>query len=125
MVMVKTCTCENCGRSSERVEIEQLSIRGHIADLCLTCAHLLSQSHNHDSFFSIVRNKTADQSNSEMKKVHTLLSTFLLVGMFFIVVVVALGVSQNLDTFPGTAIPTDDVKQQSEYISLYLQYQLK
>ena len=121
--MMMNCSCENCGRSNDVVEIEKLTIRGHIADLCLTCAHVLS--YNEPNFFSLVRGKSEQQSNSEMKKVHAMLSTLLMVGMFFIVIVAAYGVAQYLPSFPGEAVSNDTLKQQSEYVSFYLLNQLK
>lgn len=121
--MMKQCKCENCGRTNNAVQIETLTIRGHIADLCVTCANVLT--HNEPNFFSLVRGKSEQQSNGEMKKVHAMLSALLMVGMLFIVIVAAYGVAQHLPAFPGDAVSTDTMKQQSEYVAFYLANQLK
>ena len=36
-----TCTCENCGRAN--LEIEKLTIDGHVAEVCLMCAYVSAQ----------------------------------------------------------------------------------
>ena len=125
MEMMGNCMCENCGRSSEVVEIEQLTLRGHIAQVCVTCAHILSQPTNEKHFFQLVRRKNSDASNPEMKKVHQLMSTLIAVGILMIVTLAAFGVVQNLDTFPGMAADTDSLKQTHDYLSFALLNQFK
>ena len=125
MEVMGNCMCENCGRSSEVVEIEQLTLRGHIAQVCVTCAHILSQPTNEKRFFQLVRRKNSDASNPEMKKVHQLMSTLIAVGMLMIVTLVTFGVVQNFDTVLGISADADSLKQTHDYLSFALLNQFK
>ncbi|MEK4230679.1 DNA polymerase III subunit delta [Solibacillus sp. FSL H8-0538] len=125
MEMIKKCMCENCGRSNEVVEIEQLSISGHVAELCVTCAHILSQTINRESYYELCRKKDVKSSNKEMQKVHHKLSMLIAVGMVFIVTITALGISQNLHTVSGTLANADQLQQAHNYMSFVHLKQLK
>lgn len=125
MGIIGGCVCENCGRSSEIVEIEQLTLRGHVAQVCVTCVHILSQTTNEKRFFQLVRRKNSKDSNPEMKKIHQLMSALIAVGMLMIVTLVTFGVVQNLDTFQGIVADTDALKQTHDYMSFALLNQFK
>ena len=113
-----TCTCENCGRTN--LEIETLRIDGHVAEVCLMCAYVLAQ--NKDRFLQLVRSKTAEHSNEEMKQKHKLLSSLIVVGVVGIFAIVGVGMIENLNTFPGT---TASIEQNTEYLSFAILNQFK
>lgn len=83
------CRCENCGRTTEYVQVDFVVIARHSAQLCLACAHVLSMPHQHERFFKLVRKKDVKQSNVEMQKAHRLLSGFIAVGATLAAVTVA------------------------------------
>lgn len=112
------CTCENCGRTN--LEIEKLKIDGHMAEVCLMCAYVLAQ--NKERFLQLMRSKTADHSNEEMKEKHKLLSSLIVVGVVGIFAIVGIGVAENLNTFPGT---TASIEQNTEYLSFAILNQFK
>ncbi|AWE08690.1 DNA polymerase III subunit delta [Lysinibacillus sp. 2017] len=89
--------CENCGRSTEVVEIETVVLNNHIAQLCLACTHVLTLPKNESRFLQLVRKKGRKESNKEMQKAHKVLSLFLALGTLFLVMIAAAGVSQGLD----------------------------
>ena len=83
------CRCENCGRTTEYVQVDFVVIARHSAQLCLACTHVLSMPHQHERFFKLVRKKDVKQSNVEMQKAHRLLSGFIAVGATLAAVTVA------------------------------------
>ena len=92
------CRCENCGRTTEYVQVDCVTIARHSAQLCLACAHVLSMPHQHERFFKLVRKKDVKQSNAEMQKAHRLLSRFIAVGATLAAVTVAVvGMTQGID----------------------------
>ena len=107
------CHCENCGRTNSVAEIVSMSIQGHVAELCVTCAHILSQVNQRERFLSIVRQKTAQQSNTEMKRVHRLLSGLIVVGLLAIVIITGAGVAENI----GTSVGHSTDSSNTEYLS--------
>lgn len=120
---MNNCTCENCGRTSEYVEITNLSIRNHTAQLCVTCAQILSQVTNHERFLTLVRNKSALSSNKEMQKVHKQISALIGVGVLFIACIASVGIVKNVDLI--TAMIMQQPEQQVEYLSFAVLNQLK
>ena len=112
------CTCENCGRTN--LEIETLSIDGHVAEVCLMCAYVLAQ--NKERFLQLVRSKTAHHSNEEMKQQHKLLSSLIAVGIVGVFAIIGIGIVENLNTFPGT---TATIEQNTEYLSFAILNQFK
>lgn len=113
--VMDNCTCENCGRTSEVVEITKLTICNHTAQLCVTCAQILSQVTNHERFLSLVRSKGVVSSNKEMQKVHKQLSALIGVGVFFIACIASIGIVKNVDFISAMMIQQPD--QQVEYLS--------
>lgn len=85
-------TCENCGRT--QLNMNTITIDGHVAELCVTCAHVLQQ--NPQRFKSIVRQKCASDSNSEMQKQHQLLNQLMTVGVMGLIVIVGVGFADQL-----------------------------
>ena len=106
--------CENCGRTTEAVEIEAIAIQHHKAQLCITCAHVLTLPKNEARFLQLVRKNIHKESNKEMQKVHQLMSVLLAVGVLFLVIIAAAGVSQGLDFVSWS---TGEVEQDTEYVS--------
>ena len=104
MINYEACSCENCGRTNESVQIDALTIKQHTAQLCLACAHVLSLPNNEARFLQLVRKKGVKQSNQEMQKAHRILSAFIVVGAMFLVILVAAGISQAVD-FTTVASP--------------------
>lgn len=86
--------CENCKRQPNSVSIERYSVEGHTAYLCPTCAYILLDEKQLDRFFDLCRQPVNKKTNGEMKKVHSLLSRMILVGVCLVVFVVAWGVTQ-------------------------------
>ena len=105
-----TCTCENCGRTN--LEIETLRMDGHMAEVCLMCAYVLAQ--NKERFLQLVRSKTAQHSNEEMKQKHKLLSNLIVIGLVGVFAIISFGITRNFDTI--TAI-TATTEQNIKYIS--------
>lgn len=98
MVNNGACRCENCGRTTEYVMVDCVTIARHTAQLCLACAHVLSMPHQRERFFKLVRKKDAKQSNTEMQKAHRLLSGFIAVGVTLAAVTVAVvGMTQGIE----------------------------
>ena len=94
----EACSCENCGRTTEYVQVNLVTIERHSANLCLACAHVLSMPPQQERFFKLVRKKDVKESNEEMQKAHRLLSSLISVGTVFIAgIVLAMGVSQGFD----------------------------
>ena len=104
------CTCENCGRTN--LEIETLRIDGHVAEVCLMCAYVLTQ--NKERFLQLVRSKTACNSTEEMKQKHKLLSKLIALGIVGVFAIVGIGVSANLNTSTNTTVT---IEQNTEYLS--------
>ena len=125
MEIKQVCMCENCGRSSEQVEIEQLSLRGHVATLCLTCTRILCQTTNEERFIQLVRKKNIKSSNIEMQKIHKTLSALIAVGTLFVVVIFAFGVVKNVETVASIFENVDSLKQKNEYLSFGFLNQFK
>ncbi|MEK4627225.1 MAG: DNA polymerase III subunit delta [Solibacillus sp.] len=113
----RMCYCENCGRSSKDVEISIITIKKHVAELCLACAHVLTLSKNEARFLQLVRKKDKKHSNKDMRQVHQVLSALLAVGTLFLVFIVALGVSKNIDLTVVTTHLEPDTKPVSEYLT--------
>lgn len=109
-------TCENCRRP--QTDIVTLTIDGHAANLCVTCQHVLAQ--NKERFLQLVRSKTRDSSNEEMKKKHRMLSGLLVAGMAGAVLVMGIGTAGNIGIF--TESPS---VSQTEYLSFALLKQLQ
>ena len=112
------CTCENCGRTE--LEIQTLRIDDHVAAVCLMCAHVLAQ--NKERFLQLVRSKTADHSNEEMKEKHKLLSRLIAVGIVGGLAIIGIGIAENLNAFSGT---TAIIEQNTEYLSFAILKQFK
>ena len=108
------CRCEHCGRAAESVEINAITVQNHTAHLCLACAHVLTLPKNEARFLQLVRKKIHKESNKEMQKVHQLMSVLLAVGVLFLVIIAAAGVSQGLDFVSWS---TGEVEQDTEYVS--------
>lgn len=94
---IQTKRCENCGRTSESIQVQPVTMSKHMAFLCLACTHVFTLPKNKNRFIELVRSKNMQQSNKEMQKVHQLLSTFIAVGMLLVVAVVTAGIIQYYD----------------------------
>ena len=102
------CRCENCGRTTEYVQVDFVVIARHSAQLCLACTHVLSMPHQHDRFFKLIRKKDVKQSNAEMQKAHQLLSGFIGVGATLAVVAIAVvGMTQGIEVASTLGAATD------------------
>ena len=109
------CRCENCGRTAEAVEMEVITIHHHKAQLCVTCAHVLTLPQNEGRFLQLVRKSTRKESDKDMQKVHQVMSVLLAVGALFLVIIAAAGVSQGIDFI---SLSTDGVVEiETEYVS--------
>lgn len=111
-----SCSCENCRRLNTSVEIETITIQHHVAQLCLACAHVLSLPKNEARFLQLVRKKDVHESNKEMQKAHQLLARFLAVGIFFLVIIAAAGISQGFDLTVLTS-QEQNYENTAEYVS--------
>lgn len=98
MVNNVACSCENCGRTTEYVQIDLVTIQHHSVHLCLACAHVLSLPQQQARFFKLVWQKNAQHSNTEMQQAHRLVSRMIGVGsVLAAVAVMAVGVTQGFD----------------------------
>lgn len=97
MVQMQQCICENCGRSNHSGAISKHTNQQHVAQLCLTCAHVFSLPANEGRFLQLVRKKTKQTSNPEMQKVHKKLSFLLAVAGLFLTIIAAAAVSHSVN----------------------------
>lgn len=92
------CSCENCGRTTEYVQVDLVTIQQHSAYLCLACAHVLSLSQQQNRFFKLVRQKDAQHANAEMQQAHRHISRMITFGsVLAAAAVMAIGVTQGYD----------------------------
>lgn len=89
--------CENCERTIESVQIQSVTMDQLTAMLCLACEHILTLPKNKNRFIQLVHKKNRHHSNSEMQKVHRMLSAFIAVGALLLVVVATAGIVQSYD----------------------------
>ena len=94
IVMIQTHCCENCQRPQSDIQIERYLLQGHVANLCLTCAYILVDEQKPERFLALCRRPVDQQTNRDMKKVHAMLSQFILVGVLFATIVAAMAVVQ-------------------------------
>lgn len=90
--MVQQHCCEKCQRS--QLDIERYSMRGYVAYLCPTCAYVLVNEKQPERFIALCNRSSDKQTNYEMKKIHALLSQFILIGLFFVTIIAAAAVVQ-------------------------------
>ena len=109
------CRCENCGRTADAVELENIAIKHHTAQLCVTCAHVLTLPKNEARLLQLVRKNTCKESNKDMQKVHQVMSLLLAVGALFLVIIAAAGVSQGFEFVSWSTDRLDETI--TEYIS--------
>ncbi len=76
--------------------METVTVDQHVAVLCVTCADLLRK--DTERLKSLVRSKKSHESNHTMQKQHQLLSRFISVGAFGVIVIAGIGVANR---FPG------------------------
>lgn len=88
-MMVQKHCCENCQRSSKESQIERYTMQGHVAYLCPTCAYVLVREEQPERFLALCRRAPNKQLNEEMKKIHVMLSQFILIGLFFVTIITA------------------------------------
>lgn len=111
MVNNVACSCENCGRTTEYVQIDLITIQHHSAQLCLACAHVLSFPQQQARFFKLVRQKKIQHSNSEMQQAHRLISRMIGGGsVLAAVAVMAVGVTQGFDINALVPNPIDSAQ---------------
>ena len=92
------CSCENCGRTTEYVLIDIVTIQHHSAHLCLACAHVLSSPQQQARFFKLVRQKNANHANAEMQQAHRFITRIITFGSALAAAaVMAIGVTQGYD----------------------------
>lgn len=96
MLMKKNC-CENCQRAANIVEINQLCIEGHVAELCVACHIVLAQESQRTRFFTLVRSKDKQSSNNEMQKIHRKLSLLIATGIFAIACASGVAIVEHMD----------------------------
>lgn len=97
MAQIQQILCENCGSSNVSDTVSKYSNQQHVAQLCITCAHILSLPANEDRFLQLVRKKTLATSNIEMQKVHKKISILLAVAGLFLTIIAAAAVSQSVN----------------------------
>lgn len=118
MVNKVGCSCENCGRTTEYVQVELVTIQRHSAQLCLACAHVLSSPQQQARFFKLIRQKNAQQSNAEMQQAHRLVSRFIALGsVLAAVAVMAIGVTQGFDVTTVVSNTFDSAQSVNETLS--------
>lgn len=108
--MVQKHCCENCQRTQLDSQIERYSMRGYVAYLCPTCAYVLVNEEKPERFIALCSRPVEKQANYEMKKIHTMLSQFILIGLFFVTIIAAAAVVQLNDEEQA-------MTEQEEYLS--------
>ncbi|WP_154661607.1 hypothetical protein [Bacillus ndiopicus] len=108
---MKMNCCENCGRAANIVEMNKLSIEGHVAELCVACHYVLAQESQRARFFTLVRSKDKQSSNSEMQKVHRQLSLLIGAGIFVIACLSGVAIADNMDILQTASV------QQQHYLT--------
>ncbi len=81
-------SCEQCRRQVEEERIVKVEYDQHVGYVCPMCHYVLTKPYNQERFKSMIRHKTYDQSNMEMKEVHRLLSMLLTIGVAFCVIII-------------------------------------
>lgn len=102
--MFMSC-CENCRRTADIVEIHQLHVEGHVAELCLACHAVLAQESQRARFFTLVRSKDHKSSNTEMQKIHRKLSLLMTAGIIAIACVSGIMVADHMDILQTASTP--------------------
>lgn len=104
--------CENCKRSQPNMSIACYTMHGYVATLCPTCAYILVDEQNPSRFLALSSRPLDQHTNEQMKRLHTLLSRFILVGVLFVTVIAALAVVQVTDMQHA-----EIVMEEAEYLS--------
>lgn len=121
MVNKVACSCENCGRTTEYVLIDIVTIQHHSAHLCLACAHVLSSPQQQARFFKLVRQKNANHANAEMQQAHRFITRMITFGSALAAVaIMAIGVTQGYDVF-AFASNSSDAAQSVDKTLTFLQ----
>ena len=114
------CICEQCGRLSELVDVQPLTVAGYTTYLCITCTYILSQEGKREHLLAITKQKNVDESNGQMKKVHHLLSSLILVGILLLVSIIGFRVGQNTDDLISEK--KEEVKQKEEDLAWSIKF---
>ena len=88
MQVNKMTSCEQCHRQVEEPQIVKVECDQHVGYVCPMCHYLLNKDHQQERFKAMIRQKTYEQSNSDMKEIHRFLSMLITVGVAFCVVIV-------------------------------------
>ena len=84
----KMASCEQCHRHIEEQQMVKVECDQHVGYVCPMCHYLLKKSHHQERFKAMIRQKTYDQSNPDMKEIHRSLSMLITIGVAFCVVIV-------------------------------------
>ena len=87
-MQVKTeYTCDQCHRSTKQAELLKVEYDQHVGHVCSICHYILQNHQSQERFKHMIRQKTFEQSSTEMKEVHRLLSRLITVGVVFCVII--------------------------------------
>ena len=87
-MQVKTeYTCDQCHRQIKKPELLKIEYDQHVGHVCSTCHYILQKKQGQERFKYMIRQKTFEQSSTEMKEVHRLLSRLLTIGVVFCVII--------------------------------------
>ena len=88
MQVYKTASCEQCHRQVKEHQIVKVECDQHVGYVCSVCHYLLNKDHQQERFKAMIRKKTYEQSNPDMKGIHRYLSMLITVGIAFCIVIV-------------------------------------
>lgn len=88
-MQVKTqYTCDQCRRPTVQEQLIKSIYDQHVGHVCSICHYILQKQQSQERFKHMIRQKTFEQSSTEMKEVHRLLSRLITIGVVFCVVIV-------------------------------------
>lgn len=80
-------SCEQCHRQFEEQHIVKIECDQHIGYVCPMCQHIFTNIHQQERFKEMIRQKTYEQSNPDMKVIHRYLSILITIGVAFCLVI--------------------------------------
>jgi hypothetical protein len=117
-------SCDNCCRPMEQKSLTKMTKKNLVAYLCTTCHYVYTNEQNTERFENMIQQKTFEQSNMEMKKVHNMLSALLVVGFVFCLLIVAAMLPQISDAVPTVDYMLTTLKHSFHNFMYYIKISL-
>ena len=94
-------TCEQCRRPTKQAELKKVEYNQHVGHVCSTCHYILQNQQSQERFKHMIRQKTFEQSSTEMKEVHRLLSMLITIGVVFCIIIASAMFVQMTNAIPS------------------------